>query len=44
MSSAWAATVEKAMAERMKNREIIVERGKGGKDDERKKTKMGGFK
>lgn len=31
MSSAWAATLEKAIAERMKNREIIVKSGEGGR-------------
>ena len=39
MSSAWAATPEKAMAERMKSREIIVKRVKGGEEDEGKKVK-----
>lgn len=35
MSSAWAATLEKAIAERIKNREIIV-RGERGEEDEGK--------
>lgn len=37
MSSAWAATLEKAIAERMKSREIIAKRGMGERGDEGKR-------